>query len=114
LSLSEETVPSLKLVAGATAETSLSTPLGVLLPRTSLEYRRELERSDPGSLRYADDQNGPSYSVVPNGLERDSTTLGLGANLLLVNRWNLGLSGTINRSTASSSNRIDATIGRVF
>ena len=114
LSLSEETVPSLKLVAGATAETSLSTPLGVLLPRTSLEYRRELERSDPGSLRYADDQSGPSYSVVPNGLERDSTTLGLGANLLLVNRWNLGLSGTINRSTASSSNRIDATIGRVF
>jgi hypothetical protein len=114
LSLSEETVPSLKLVAGATAETSLSTPLGVLLPRTSLEYRRELERSDAGSVRYADDPNGTSYSVVPNGLERDSATLGLGANLFLVNRWNLGLSGSINRSTASSSNRIDATIGRVF
>jgi len=114
LGFSEEKVPSLKWAAGASAATSFSTPFGVLLPRTSLEYRRELERFDAGSVRYVDVASGPSYSIMPNANERDSTSLGLGANLLLVNRWNLGVSSTINRSNAANSTRIDATVGRVF
>jgi hypothetical protein len=114
LSLSEEKVPSLKVVAGATAATSFSTSIGTIAPRGSVEYRRELERSDAASLRFADDVNGPSYSVVPNGTERDSTTLGFGANLFLASRWNVGLGCTINRSSASSSSRIDAMLSKVF
>lgn len=114
LSYSDEKVPSLGWTAGYAAEASFVTSIGTIAPRTSLEYRRELERSDPGSVRYADDPGAASYSLVPNGLERNSTTLGLGANLMMTSRWSFGLGGTINRSTASSSTRVDATVSRVF
>jgi outer membrane autotransporter protein len=114
LNFSQERVPSLKVVAGATAETSVSTRIGTVLPRTSIEYRRELERSDPALLRRLDDPNGVSYAVLPAAMERDSTTLGLGANLLLANRWSFGLNGSVNRSTTSGWSRIDAMLTRVF
>lgn len=114
LILSEERVPSLKLVAGASAETSFSTWLGTIAPRTSLEYRRELERADPAYLRYADDPNGPNYSVLPGTMERDSTTLGLGANLHLASRWSFGFGASLNRSNTTSSSRIDARLNKVF
>jgi uncharacterized protein with beta-barrel porin domain len=114
LILSEERVPSLKLVAGATAATSFSTWLGTIAPRTSLEYRRELERADAVSLRFADDPGGPDYSVLPSATERDSTTLGLGADLHLASRWSFGLGASLNRSNTSSSSRIDARLNKVF
>jgi outer membrane autotransporter protein len=114
LSYSQERVPSLKVAAGATAETSVSTRIGTVLPRTSIEYRRELERSDPALLRRLDDPNATSYGVLPTALERDSTTLGLGANVLLANRWSFGLNGSVNRSTTSGWSRIDAMLTRAF
>jgi outer membrane autotransporter protein len=114
LSFSDEKVPSLGWIAGYTAEASFVTSIGTIAPRTSLEYRRELERSDPGSLRYADNPTGPSYTLVPSAVERNSTTLGVGANLMMTSRWSFGLGGTLNRSTASSSTRVDATFSRVF
>ncbi len=114
LAYADETIPSWRLVAGATAQTSFATPLGTLAPRTSIEYRRELDRSDSGGLRYADDVTGASYSIVPGAAERDSTTLGLGADLTLPSRWNVGLAGTVNRSSLSSSGRVEARVGRVF
>jgi hypothetical protein len=114
LAYSDERVPSLKLVAGATAQGSFSTRLGTLLPHASLEYRHQLERSEAALVRYADGRDGAAYQVVASGIERGSTTLNAGATLLLPSRRTLGLECSLDRSTAARSGRIDARVSRVF
>ncbi len=78
----EQKLESMQLALGLRAQSSHETDFGLATPHIRAEYGRDLSRDGNASIAYADMESGPTYTVVPAGVSRNSLVLGIGSEFL--------------------------------
>ena len=103
LHFNEMRVRSTQVAAGLRVETQHDTEFGSVQPRARVEYRRELKDDAQATLRYADLQDGPLYSITSTGVSRNALLLGVGADLVFRGGLRVGIDYSGQRASGASN-----------
>jgi len=95
----EQTLPTLQLSLGLRAESQHETNFGWALPRLRVEFKHDFEGNRQATIAYADQFAGPTFSVTPPAVNRNSLLVGIGSDFLFRDGLKLGVDYQAQRSS---------------
>lgn len=95
----EQTLPTLQLSLGLRAESQHETNFGWALPRLRVEFKHDFEGNRQQTIAYADQFAGPTFSVTPPAVSRNSLLVGIGSDFVFRDGLKLGIDYQAQRSS---------------
>jgi outer membrane autotransporter protein len=101
----DQTLQTRQLSLGLRVESKHETRFGWALPRLRVEFRHDFEGDQHATIAFADQFAGPTYSVMPAGVNRNSQLIGIGSDFLLRDGLKLGIDYQVQRSVGPDSSQ---------